>query len=231
MRNPFAALLSLLVIALGVVATATPAQAADDAYAYWLYYTVKDGEFSYQENKGPASYVPEDGTVEAYRFAAAVFPPTQEPRADLSQVDFEDVCGDSTAGEGEKRVAVLVDYGLQADAPGKDEAPSPMATCAVAPEDATGLQVLSAVTETRVGDKSSLCAIEGYPSTGCFEAAAKASPEDGEPVRFEVVGPGASTDDAKESDDGNNALLIGGAAGVVVLLGVGGVLLNRRRSA
>lgn len=234
MRSRLALLLSLLVVGLGAglgaVGIATPAQAADDAYAYWLYYTVKDGEFSYQENKGPASYVPEDGSVEAYRFAAAVFPPTQEPRADLSQVDFETACGGASADEGEKRVAVLIDYGLQADAPGDDQAPAPKATCAVVPEDATGLQVLGAVTETRVGDKSSLCAIDGYPSTGCFEPAAQASPEDGEPVTFEVVGPGAPKDAVETSDD-NDVLLIGGAAVVVVVLGVGGFLLSRRRSA
>lgn len=230
MRNPFATLLSLLVIALGLVATATPAQAADDAYAYWLYYTVQDGEFSFQENKGPASYVPADGDIEGYRFAAAVFPPTQAPRADLSEVDFETVCGDVSADEGEKRVAVLIDYGLPSDATGDDETPTPTAECAVVPEKANGLQVLGAVSDTRLGDKSSLCAINGYPGTGCFEAAAKASPEDKGPVTFEVAGPGAAADDA-QADDDSNTLLIGGAAAVIVLLALGGLLLNRRRSA
>ncbi|MDN5893304.1 MAG: hypothetical protein L0H93_04695, partial [Nocardioides sp.] len=153
------------------------------------------------------------------------------PRADLADLDFETICGDATAGDGEKRVAVLIDYGLDADATNGDDVPAPTADCAVVPEKATGLQVLDSVGETRLGDKNSLCAINGYPGTGCFEPAKQESAKDGDPVEFTVAGAGDDSSSDEADEDSNNGILIGGAVVVIVALGVGGVLLNRRRSA
>lgn len=231
MRSRCAVLLSLLIAGIGAVGFAAPAQAADDAYAYWIYYTVKDGEFSFQEDAGPAKHVPEDGDIEAYRYAAAVYPPTQQPRADLSELDFDTLCADEDSGDDEKRVGVLIDYGLDSDAPEGDRVPPPMAACAVVPEGANGMQVLSSVGKTRLDGKNALCGINGYPSAGCFEAAAKASPEDGEPVAFSGAAETDKSEESADDEDSGNALLIGGVVVVVLALGVGGALLNRRRSA
>ena len=51
---------------------------------------------------------PKDGDIEGYRYAApANFDKPNLPRADLTEVTFDAVCGDKSAEAGEKRVAVL----------------------------------------------------------------------------------------------------------------------------
>lgn len=213
-------------VAGGVVAGTAGAAHADDPYAYWLYYSVVDGSYDYLEDAGPGKNVPADGSIEAYRYASSLFPPTQTPRIDLDKVGFEQICGEEKAGEGEKRVAVIVDYGIDGDSPTSTDAPEPTAACAVVPEDATGLQTLQSVFEVRTGDDSALCGIQGYPASGCFDVGTKVS-EQGEPVELELAGDEAM--EAADEDSSKTPLLIG--AGIVaVLLVAGGVVLSRRRA-
>lgn len=235
LRAAVSALLSLF-LAGGVVAgTSSSAQAAD-VYRYWAYFAVEDGEFVAQET-GPAGATPADGATEAYRFAApADFENPNLPRADLEELTFETVCADEEAAGGEKRVAVLIDYGVEEDADGA-EVPEPEALCAVVPEDANGLQTLEAVAPELRTQKSSfgplLCGISGYPATGCAdETVPEGTPADGEPVEFTTAddsSEGSDTSAASSSEeDGNNALLLGGIAAVVVLIVAAGLLLRRR---
>lgn len=232
LTRPVAALLLALLGSLTLVA---PAQAAD-VYRYWAYFAVQDGQFVAQQT-GPAGATPEDGAIEAYRFAApADYENPNLPRADLSEVTFDAVCGASEAAEGEKRVAVLVDYGVEADSDGA-EVPEPEAACAVVPADANGLQVLEAAAEQVRTEKSSfgpmLCGINGYPATGCAdEKVDEGTPADAAPVDFVLPGDAAdsASADAAAEEDGGNAGLIAGVAAVVAVL-VGGGLLLRRRNA
>lgn len=225
-----AILLSLLLPALVLAGTTTSAQAKDDPYAYWLYFSVEGGKFSYQD-VGPGTYVPEDGDVEGYRYASALFPPTQEPRADLTEVNFDTVCADTAAEDGKKRVAVLIDYGIDGDAPSGDaDAPDPVAECAVVPTAATGLQTLQSVADVRTDKNSGVCGIDAYPSGGdCFAAADAVSAEDSGPVDFTILGADEASDD--DGDDSNLPLLLGVGAAVVVLGGGGLLLARRNRSA
>ena len=134
-------LLALLLAGFVSVGTAPSAQAAD-VYRYWAYFTVKDGAFVAQET-GPAGATPEDGDIEGYRYAApANFEKPNLPRADLAEVTFDAVCGDKSAETGKKRVAVLLDYGIEADAADGETPPEPEALCAVVDEKANGLQTL-----------------------------------------------------------------------------------------
>ena len=219
------------------VLAAPPAQAAD-IYKYWGYFSVQDGAFVSQA-KGPGGTTPKDGSVEAYRYAApADFNNPNLPRADLAVVTFEAVCGEAAAQASEKRVAVLVDYGVQSDAAEGETAPEPAAACAVVPAKATGLQTLQAAfPEIRTEDSSfgpSVCGIQGYPATGCLGTLAEAgTPADGAPVEFAIAG--AETDgDAnapeKAEDDGDNALLLGVSGAVLAAIVAAGLLLQRRRS-
>jgi hypothetical protein len=223
----FAGLLTAVLTSLTVIGTAGTAS-AEDAYAYWLYYTVDDGAFVYQENAGPATFVPEDGSVEAYRYAAALFPPTQKPRVDLEKVNFDTVCGDTAAEDGTKRVAVVIDYGIDGDAPNGDaDAPAAAAECAVVATDATGFQTLQAVAKVRTDKDTAVCGVDGYPAAGdCFAKAEKASAQDAEPLEVNLGE--ESTDSADDDEDDRNLPMLLGAGVVVVLLGAGGVLLARR---
>jgi hypothetical protein len=231
--------ISLRFLALAGVTVATllgpsPAQAAD-IYKYWAYFGV-EGDAFVAQSEGPGNTSPADGTIEAYRYAApADFNNPNLPRADLSVVTFDAVCGEATAAAGEKRVAVLVDYGVETDAPEGEETPEPEAACAVVPEEATGLQTLQeAFPDVRTEASSfgpSVCGIEGYPATGCLGTLAETgTPPDGEPVEFAVVGAESESDANASDDDDNNAVLLGVGAGVVVLIVAGGLLLQRRRN-
>ncbi|RYP83118.1 hypothetical protein EKO23_19955 [Nocardioides guangzhouensis] len=243
-RTALLPLLSLLLAGFVTVGTSSTAQAAD-VYRYWAYFTVKDGAFVAQQT-GPAGATPKDGDIEGYRWAApANYDKPNLPRADLTEVTFDAVCGDKTAAADEKRVAVLIDYGVEQDAPTGSTPPEPEALCAVVPAKANGLQTLQAVAPDVRTQKSSfgplLCGISGYPATGCAdEKADQGTPADGAPVAFTGIGDespaadgssdtsAASTSD--EDDDSNTPLLIGLAV-LVLAIGAGGFVLQRRARA
>lgn len=230
-RTASATLLSLLLGALVVTGVAAPAQ-AETVYRFWAYSTVTDGEFA-AHPKGPGAIVPADGSIEGWRYSASAGTPL-DPRADLEEVTFDSVCGDEEAGEGEKRVAVLVDYGVEQDAANGATPPEPEAACAVVPADATGLQTLQAVSDDVRTEQSSfgpmLCAIGGYPTTGCGDTAEEATPADEQAVDFTVAGSQAASETSPADDDGNLPVLLGAGA-AVLLLGAGGVLMARRNRA
>lgn len=241
-RRAACALLALL-LAPVLLLGATPSAQAADVYRYWTYFTLTDGELV-ASMEGPGTTVPEDGGTEAYRYAApANFKKPNLPRADLDEVSFEAVCGDAEAAEGEKRVAVLIDYGVEQDVASGDELPRPEAGCAVVPEDANGLQTLEAVAPDLRTEKSSygpvLCGINGYPTQGCADVRADSgTPADAEPVDFAIAGGDsgeASGDEAgaaqEPAEDDGNGLLLGGLAALVLVLVAGGLLLNRRNRA
>lgn len=227
-RSVASLLLSLFLAGFAVVGTSGSAGAAEDSFQYWSYHQVKDGAFVYA-TKGVGDTVPADGSIEGHRWAATPMGKTNAPRADLTKLTFDAICGDDEAGDAQKRVAVIVDFGLEADALGNDETPEPFADCAVVAEEATGLQVLQAVAEVRTQQASfgtQLCGIDGYPSTKCSDSSTStASPED-EVVDIAVRAEGASKE--SDSDDDSNLPLLLGAGAVVVLLAAGGVVLARR---
>ena len=229
-RRGVAALLSLLLPALLVAGTTAPAQAAD-VFRYWAYFTVEDGAFVAQQ-VGPSDAQPADGAIEAYRYAApADFNDPNLPRADLSEVTFDAVCEGETSEEGQKRVAVLIDHGVEADSEGA-EVPEPEARCAVVPEDANGMQTLQAVAPEIRTDGAFLCAINGYPATGCSSAVDEGTPADEGPVEFAGLAAADADADgaAADTDDGGNGALLAVIAALVVILGGGGLLLRRRLS-
>jgi hypothetical protein len=222
--------LALFLAGFAFVGSSGSASAAD-VYRYWIYFQVQDGEFVSSE-KGFGDTVPADGSIEAYRYAApAAYPSTNLPRADLDEVTFDEVCDDTDPADGKKRVAVLIDYGVEADSDGA-EVPDPEAACALVDEEATGAQTLAAVADVRQKKSSFgplLCAVDGYPAVGCADVKADAAtPPDADPAAFSIVG--ADEDSADDEDDDNLPWLLGAGA-VVVLLGAGGVLMARRNKA
>lgn len=226
----------------GSAAAAQPTSAAlAPTSQYWIYFSQQDGEWV-TSMKGPAQTTPEDGSVEGWRFAAPKdFKNPNTPRTDET-VTFDAVCEHTEPKDGMKRVAVVVDFGVQGDDRVGQEIPKPMAHCAQVEEKATGLQVLQEVdSDVRIEKNSvgeSVCGISGYPATGCFEEAEKATAADGDPVEFELGDHGDHEhgDDAggssdSDSDKGVNWALIGGVAAVIVLLAAGGVVMSRRNNA
>jgi hypothetical protein len=221
-------LLALLLSAFAgslVLGVAAPAQAAD-YYRSWTFFNVEDGKYVVSM-VGVAGVTPADGSVEAYRYAApADFNKPNLPRLDLATITFDSVCADTAAVDGQKRVAVLVDFGVTEDSEGAT-VPGATAECAQLDTKATALQVLQKVAETRTKDMGGpfVCAIDGYPASGCAPTVQTATPADS---GFVTV---TSDQPAAAEDDSHTALYAGLGAIVVVLLAGGAFVARRDKSA
>lgn len=223
-----------------VGAVSAPAH-ADGAqiYRYWAYFHAEGGEYV-TSDVGLAQFVPEDGAVEALRYAApADFSAPNLPRADLDEVTFDAVCAEEQADAGEKRVAVIVDFGVEADSEGLP-VPEPTAACAVVPEKANALQAVQAVAQVRTDGSGLLCAVDGYPPSGCGAPVGSATPPDEGTVDFTIAGldqgdapdtedyPG---DQSVESAEEGVAIWVYPLVGALLLaLVIGGVVLSARRT-
>lgn len=167
LRTTLSVVLAVLASVAGLALTAGPASA--EAYRYWGYYHLADGAWEFAST-GNDGFTPEDGTVEGYRFAVSGPTDSRLPRVVPT---FDDLCGDTPAEDGQKRVGVLVDFGRDADAVDGATPPEPTAACAVVDPAATGDTVLAEVAGLRI-EGGLVCAVDGYPEAGCGDAVADA---------------------------------------------------------
>lgn len=136
--------------------------------------------------------------------------------------DFAAVCASTPAVEGRKRIAVVVDFGVPADAPAGDTPPqdTPRTACAQVAPDATAAEALAqAAKPLRYNSAALLCAVSGYPKQGCGEQIADAGAKP-EPKPSAQAGP-------KADGDPSTGLLAGLAA--VAALAAAAVWQSRRR--
>ncbi|CAL9587053.1 hypothetical protein SUDANB145_05147 [Streptomyces sp. enrichment culture] len=205
-----AALPALTVLAALLVVLGT-GQAQAAGYRYWSFWN-RDGDGWTYATQGPSTARPDDGDVQGFRFAVS------EDSGDAVQprgaADFAAICADTPAREGGKRVALVLDFGTAADAPAGETPPATRTACARVAEDATTADALASVAKPlRYNANALLCAIAGYPRTGCGEAVAD------EP---------ATRSSSSGSGGGPSVGLIAGAAAVAVL-GAAAVWQARRR--
>ena len=158
-------------IAVVVPAAVAPAISHAAAYRYWSYWVGAESGWSFA-NVGPAFRVPGDGTVEGWRFSVSGVQGNHVPSI---AADFDAVCGATSAEDGRKRVAVIVDPGAAADAPEGELPPGAWAMCVVAEERATGYDVLRAAATVRA-ERGLICGIGGYPAGECAEVIADPAP-------------------------------------------------------
>ncbi|HEX2892849.1 MAG TPA: SCO2322 family protein [Marmoricola sp.] len=234
-RRPSGRLWALAALLGLVVALLLPAASASAAaYRYWGYYQLNGTTWSFA-TKGPAETTPADGSVEGWRFAIGTEGASRFPRATPT---FDDLCGDTTAKTGEKRVAVVIDYGRAADSADNSQPPAPVGKCAVVATAASGLEVLSKVADVR-SDKGMICGVDGYPAAGCGDAvktvpAAAKAPDTA--VTLKVASAAdkttANATPASSKDDGSHTgTWIGIGVAIVAALAVALVALRRRRTA
>ncbi|MEU3915938.1 SCO2322 family protein [Streptomyces sp. NPDC029721] len=210
-----------LLAALGLLLTlfaASPALAA--SYRYWSFWQGSGGNWGYA-TEGPSTARPADGTTLGFRFSVSKDAGAEaaKPRAGA---DFEAVCGGTAAAEGRKRVALVVDFGVPADAPAGEAPPqeAPRTACAQVAPDATAAEALASVAKPlRYNGAALLCAISGYPKSGC-----------GEPIADEAQPKPSAATAAPSSGGGSgpSAGLLAGAAAVAAL-GAAAVWQSRRR--
>lgn len=232
--RPAAALLLLaLLAALGsVVATAAPAHAA--GYRYWSFWQAdpEAGDGWVYAQQGPGISRPSDGDVEGWRFAVSE-DSREEAAKPRGKADFAAVCADTPARDGTKRIALVIDFGTPADAPEGERPPDnePRTECAQVAEDATSADALAAVAKPlRYDTNALLCAIAGYPESGCGETVSSESEPEPDSGAADETDKADKTDAADKGDgDGSPALgLVAGGAAVAVL-GAAAVWQARRR--
>lgn len=173
---------------------ATPSiVAASSAYRYWSYWWGQaDGGWTYASMGAPSTQ-PKDGAVEGWRFAISGDGPSSA-RAPRTQANMATLCPDlKAAPSGQKRVAVVLDFGTAAEAPRGESPPPARVACVVVPSSANGVQVLAAATSIRSKD-GLVCALSGYPQAECATAVATtpatpARPPVRKPVRAPIATP------------------------------------------
>ncbi|MEU7134071.1 SCO2322 family protein [Streptomyces sp. NPDC046261] len=215
------------VLLAGLLAVLGAAPAHADGYRYWSFWQQAAGsgqDWAYA-TQGPATLRPGDGKVVGFRFA--VSKDSAEAAKPRTAADFGAVCDRTPAKEGAKRVAVVLDFGTPADAPGGENPPAARTACAQVAPDASAAEALAAVAKPlRYNSDALLCAIAGYPRTGCGE---KVDGGAGTPAQTKE---GQDGQDGKkagdEGDGGPSAGLIGGIA-IVAALGAAAVWQTRRR--
>ncbi|WP_307816227.1 MULTISPECIES: SCO2322 family protein [unclassified Streptomyces] len=212
LRVPLVALLAALVAASAVLLGAGSAQAA--GYRYWSFWEGNGKNWEYA-TQGPSLLRPDDGTVQGFRFAVS------EDSGDADQPrrapDFGAICADTPAKDGKKRVALVIDPGTTTDAPDGEKPPALWTACAQIAPDASSAEALAAVAKPlRYDDSAMLCAISGYPRTGCGEQVS------GDSGSAEPSDPAKTTDGPEKSDEGDGG---GGGPSVGLLVGIGAVLL------
>ncbi|WP_432021601.1 SCO2322 family protein [Streptomyces parvus] len=228
LRVPVVSLLAALVAASAVLLGAGSAQAA--GYRYWSFWEGNGKNWEYA-TQGPSLLRPDDGTVQGFRFAVS------EDSGDADQPrrapDFGAICADTPAEDGKKRVALVIDPGTTTDAPDGEKPPALRTACARVAPDASSAEALAAVAKPlRYDDSAMLCAISGYPKTGCGEQVSgdSGSAKPSEPAKTTDDQDKDQSEDKSEEGDGGGpsvGLLVG--IGAVLMLGIAAVVQARRR--
>ncbi|MGW6152645.1 SCO2322 family protein [Streptomyces sp. NPDC055144] len=215
-RGPAVTVLGLLGVLCALLAGAGQAQAT--GYRYWSFWD-RDGSAWVYASQGPSTARPSDGDVQGFRFS--VSEDSQDSAKPRGATSFDSICAATPARGGEKRVALVIDFGTARDAPSGETPPKPRTACARVADDATSAEALAAVAKPlRYNNQALLCSIAGYPKTGCGEQVSSSKGTDSK---------GTEKDGAAASDGGGPSvgLIAGGAA--VVVLGAAAVWQTRRR--
>nr|WP_203721413.1 SCO2322 family protein [Streptomyces coelicoflavus] len=204
-----------------LIGSAGQAQAA--GYRYWSFWDRDGGKWVYA-TQGPSMVRPSDGDVQGFRFAVS------ENSGDAAQprgtADFASICAKTPAEEGSKRVALVLDFGTAPDAPSGETPPAPRTACAQLSPDATTADALAAVAgPLRYHTNALLCAIAGYPESGCGEQVSEKQNSTAPPA------PDQNVAENTGDDDGPSVGLYAGIAIVAALAGAATWQARRRRNA
>ena len=213
----YAALTLVAALALALVLPVAAASAA--AFRYWGYYQLSGSTWEFAP-KGPDQTNPADGAVEGWRFAVGTEGSSRTPRVSVS---FEEICGSTDAESGKKRVAVVIDYGREADTADNSTPPEPVAHCASVDEAASSAEVLANVAEVR-SDNGLVCAIDQSPASGCGEevkTVSEAAQAPDTPVELASAEPAAEDKGTANEDEESN---------LATYVGIAVVLLSQRVS-
>ncbi|KAF4410256.1 MULTISPECIES: SCO2322 family protein [Streptomyces] len=219
---------ALALAACAALSGAVPAHgtARSEGYRYWSFWE-RDGDDWTYATRGPATAQPADGDVQGFRFSVSA--DSGDAARPRTAPAFDAVCGDTPEKDGTNRVALVLDFGTAGDAPSGETPPEPRTECARVPDGASTGEALAAVAEPlRYNTSALLCAIAGYPRSGCGEQVSGERPEAS--AGGDRSGE-RSPEDTGADADGSPGPSVGLYAGIaaVVLLGGAGVWQARRR--
>ena len=197
-------------VALLVALVAAPAHAS--AYRYWTYWQAPGGAAAWAfATQGPGTAVPAEGDVEGWAFGITTESGNLDD-APTATPDFEEICAGTVAVAGQKRVALVIDTGVDGIAPAGQRPPASTTTCVTAPEDATGYEILRSVADVRV-ENGLVCAVADYPVGECAPVLDDAEARELLAAAAPVAGPGeASAGVVSGMDAGTSADAVDGAA-------------------
>ncbi|MFS8201617.1 SCO2322 family protein [Streptomyces sp. CWNU-52B] len=217
------------VLLLAVLGTAGQAQAV--GYRYWSFWDRASGDSAggtwVYAAQGPSTARPSDGDVQGFRFSLSE--DSKHSAKPRGEAGFATICARTPAEEGTKRVALVLDFGTAKDAPAGSTPPdpSPRTACARVDEDATTADALASVAKPlRYDTNALLCAIAGYPRTGCGEAVSGDAQSGDKASR-----PGKSGESGESGESGDGGPSVGLVAGIgaVAVLGAAALWQARRR--
>jgi len=223
-------MIGLLALVLAIVAatvTASPAKA--DLYRYWSAWQLQSNAWQFLDS-APSAVIPGEGAVVGWRYAVGGVDGSTM-RAPRGTPSFDEICGSTTASDGQKLVGVVVDPGTEADAPDGQEPPKASVHCAQVDSSASVEQALQAVEPTRI-EGGLVCAIDDYPSSGCGDTVtgAMAAPADTDVdlQAFEAAVAETTADGGSSSGFGSPLLFL--LLGFAVVVAAVVVVVSKTRS-
>jgi len=211
-RTPALPLTLALPLALLLLVLGGAGQAQAVGYRYWSFWDLTGGKWTYA-TQGPSTARPSDGDVQGFRFA--ISEDSQHAVQPRGNRNFASICAKTPAQQGKKRVALVIDFGTPADAPSGETPPTPRTACASVLPDATTAEALASVAKPlRYDTNALLCAIAGYPQTGCGDQVTKPTKTTAHPQ-------------TEPTHHGPSVGLLAGAA-AVALLGAAAIWQARR---
>ncbi len=199
-------------------ATAASSSSSDSLYVFWSEWsTTGSGAWKYSQT-GAQSVTPANGTAVGYRWGVGSSATISEPpRVEGS---FSAICGTNPAPSGQKKVAVVIDFGTASEAPQGTTPPQMQSQCATVPTSSSALQTLTSVTSVRQDPNGLVCGIGGYPPSGCgFQITAAQLQSGGS----------SSSAPASTSSSSNGWVPFAIGAVVIIIIVIAGVLIARRR--
>jgi hypothetical protein len=122
-----------------------------------------------------------------------------------------------------KRVALVVDFGTPADAPSGETPPPARTACARVRQDATTAEALASTAKPlRYDPNALLCAISGYPESGCGDQVTTTDKDNAS------TEPSASSASSADKNSGQSVGVYAGGA-LVAALAAAAVWQARRR--
>ena len=161
---------AIVVVLLSALAAPAQPASARSYYRYWSYWHKAPGATSWQYSSVGASgyYLKQGSQVEGWRYDVGTASPS-DPQPRPTSVTYDQYCGGKNADK-TYRVLLVVDYGTESSAPA-----GPVYSCYGFDDSVTGYRVLTQQ-HTERDSGGLICAIDGYPKTGCGDTVSSPAP-------------------------------------------------------